>query len=202
MMHSTDKLAEALRDAGLSGMADKARAGYYHDFLSPLATPSLQLRHDLKVFVDAPSASAETRNAATLILARHMTGEFDATKEESDDWAASPEGMQIMAALLPPPEEPAPPAPPAPDVPTQVARLALRVEGDFWVAYLAPAYGMKGAKVLATILMTAVIDPRHKLAFMALMRNVVGDIIEANTGHRPIWPAPDGVTAPEAERRS
>jgi hypothetical protein len=199
-MHSTEKLAEALRGAGLTSMALKAKAGYYHDFLSPLDTPCLQLAQDLRAFVDAPSASAETRSAAALVLGRHMAGEFDATKEESDAWAASPEGMKTMAALIPPLAEPEPPATPAPDLPTQIARLALRVEGDFWVAYLAPAYGMQGATVLAKVLMTAVADPRHKMAFMALMRNVVGDIIEANTGHRPIWPQPEGRPADERER--
>lgn len=90
-MHTKDILAHELTKAGLPEMAAKAATGYYHDFLSPLATPCLQLASDL--------AKVGTPAALTL-RARHMNGEFDATKEESDDWAASPEGKAAFGQLL------------------------------------------------------------------------------------------------------
>ena len=79
--------AEALRSAGLATMAQKASEGYYDDFLSPLATPALQLDLDL-------AYAARNGNAAA--------GEGDATEEESKAWAASPEGQEAMKAILTP----------------------------------------------------------------------------------------------------
>jgi hypothetical protein len=90
-MHSKDFLAQELRKAGLPDMAAKAATGYYHDFLSPLATPCLQLAEDL--------AKAGTPEALAL-RSRHLNGEFDATKEESDDWAASADGQAAYGQLM------------------------------------------------------------------------------------------------------
>lgn len=90
-MHTKDILAGELRKAGLPEMAAKAAEGYYHHFLSPLATPCLQLAADL-AGVGSPAAIA-LRN-------RHFNGEFDATKEESDDWAASPDGRDTFGRLI------------------------------------------------------------------------------------------------------
>lgn len=74
-MHTKDFLAGELRKAGLEDMAAKAETGYYHDFLSPLATPAIQLASDL----------AEAGTPAALALrVRHMNGEFDASDEEGD----------------------------------------------------------------------------------------------------------------------
>jgi hypothetical protein len=90
-MHTKDKLAAELEKAGLYDMALKARGGYYHDFLSPLDFPDLQLAKDLTA-VGTPAALA-LRN-------RHLAGEFDASKEESDEWAASPEGQDVFRRLV------------------------------------------------------------------------------------------------------
>lgn len=88
--HTKDILAEELLKAGLLDMSLKARAGYYHDFLSPLATPCLQLAKDLQA-IGTPAALALRR--------RHLNGEFDASKAESDAWAASPDGQAAMRML-------------------------------------------------------------------------------------------------------
>lgn len=89
-MHSKDILAEELIKAGLPEMAAKAAEGYYHDFLSPLACPELQLDSDL---VSVGTA------AALALRARHHAGEFDATRQESDEWANSPEGQAAFRSL-------------------------------------------------------------------------------------------------------
>lgn len=93
-MHSKDKLAEALRDAGLPGLADLAAQGHYHDFLSPLATPAMQLAHDLEVAIRGGNAKAGK------LLERHMNGEFDATDAEADEWAVSQDGVATFRSLL------------------------------------------------------------------------------------------------------
>jgi len=55
--HTKDFLAQELRAAGLDAMADKAAAGFYHDFESPLVLPEMQLAHDLHA-VGTPAAMA------------------------------------------------------------------------------------------------------------------------------------------------
>lgn len=100
-MHTKDILAAELRKAGLTAMADKAATGYYHDFLSPLDTPCVQLAHDLSTFANAPSLSEPRRLEVRTLLARHMNGEFDASKEESEAWDASEEGKETFAKLKP-----------------------------------------------------------------------------------------------------
>jgi len=90
-MHTKDILAGELRKAGLHEMADKAATGYYHDFLSPLPMPEMQLAADL----------AEAGTPAALALrARHYNGEFDASLAESDEWAESAAGAEAYDALL------------------------------------------------------------------------------------------------------
>lgn len=91
--HTKDKLADALREAGLNDMADRAATGYYHDFLSPLETPCLQL--DRELYKAAQSGNTE----AAEVRRRHHNGEFDASIEESDEWAKSPDG-QLAHMLL------------------------------------------------------------------------------------------------------
>lgn len=90
-MHTKDILAAELTKAGLPEMAEKAATGYYHDYLSPLAMPCMQLAEDL--------AKAGTP-AALALRARHINGEFDATKEEGDEWAASPDGQETFSRLV------------------------------------------------------------------------------------------------------
>lgn len=92
-MHTKDFLAQELRKAGLHEMAKKAETGYYHDYLSPLAMPCLQL--------DADLAMAGTPEALAL-RARHHKGEFDASKAESEEWMASEDGKETFAELLGP----------------------------------------------------------------------------------------------------
>lgn len=89
-MHTKDILAEALRKAGLLSMSIMAAQGYYHDFLSPLDMPCQQLAADL--------AKAGTP-AAMALRARHLNGEFDASKEESDEWASGPDGQEAFRSL-------------------------------------------------------------------------------------------------------
>jgi hypothetical protein len=88
---------------------------------------------------------------------------------------------------------------PAPTGHAQVGRLALREEGDNWVAYYALQGTMKDALYLGSIRMGAVlVNPARKQAFIDLMRDLVGDLIEQATGVRPAWGGLEN--APEHER--
>ena len=88
--HTKDILAGELAKAGLFDMAARASHGYYHDFLSPLAFPCQQLAADLE---------AAGTPAALALRARHLNGEFDASPEESEEWARGPEGQAAIASL-------------------------------------------------------------------------------------------------------
>lgn len=89
-MHTKDVLATELRKAGLDAMADKAAEGYYHDFLSPLVFPEMQLLEDLDIGTPAAIALRE----------RVVNGEFDASAEESAEWSQSPEAQQMFRMMF------------------------------------------------------------------------------------------------------
>jgi len=78
-------------------------------------------------------------------------------------------------------------------------RLALRVEGEWWNAYVAHAGTMDGAHKVGSILMVAVRDNEaRKKAFMKLMQDVMSDVLKEATGLRPLWF--EAQAAPEHER--
>lgn len=65
-----------------------AREGHYDDYRSPLALPEIQLVRD--------ALAADLEDVAALAV----LGAFDATKAESDAWAASPDGQATFTELL------------------------------------------------------------------------------------------------------
>jgi len=77
-------------------------------------------------------------------------------------------------------------------------RLALRVEGDNWNAYVADEGTMEGARLIGSIKMACVQKAARKEAFMALMRSVLQDLITDAVGVKPVWGKPQ--RAPESER--
>ena len=85
-----ERLALALDTAGAPPkMIAAARAGRYDDFRSESPTPIMDLVSDL--------------NAIGLrdIAERAANGEFDATPEEADAWAASPAGQAVLGSIGP-----------------------------------------------------------------------------------------------------
>jgi hypothetical protein len=81
----------------------------------------------------------------------------------------------------------------------QIGRLAMREEGGFWVAYYAHNQTMELAQELGRISMAVIVErPERKDAFLALMREVVGDLLEGILGARPTWKEPR--PAPDRER--
>lgn len=106
--HTTVKLARALGEIpGVpEAMIERARSGYYHDFMSPLAMPEFQLVADLRELASRPATPRASRPLLRDMAKRVIDGEFDATKAESDEWMRSSEGQEAMAALTglaPPP---------------------------------------------------------------------------------------------------
>lgn len=101
-MNSSRKLQLALEDMALAAtnlqrkrdiwnMSVMAGRGYYSDFNSPLDTPCIQLVADLR------------EQGLHELAQRAIDGEFDATKEESDEWAKSEDGQRTIRGLVNPP---------------------------------------------------------------------------------------------------
>lgn len=73
-----------------------------------------------------------------------------------------------------------------------LARLAMRVDGDMWIAYFAPVDTMDGAVILGAINIGMIIGhPHRKKAFLDLMRDLIADRIEEALGSRPMWYEPE-----------
>jgi hypothetical protein len=88
---TTERLARALEAAGApQDMINMARAGYYDDFKSDHATPIVLLVQDAQAI------------GLKDIVDRAIDGEFDATKEEGDEWMQSPEGQEVLQSFLGP----------------------------------------------------------------------------------------------------
>jgi hypothetical protein len=103
--HTSAKLVRALRElptlAVPPAMIRRAEEGYYHDYLSPLAFPELALVNELGALANHPSRATTGAGLALIGLRqRVIDGDFDASKAESDAWAASPEGQAAWAELL------------------------------------------------------------------------------------------------------
>lgn len=97
-MRTRDRLAGELRKvaeksgehaAKYEAFAKRAETGEFDDYADTYACPITQLYMEL-------SAAGFTKFAA-----RVASGEFDATKEESDEWARSPSGQEAARQLSP-----------------------------------------------------------------------------------------------------
>ena len=109
--HTTVRLVRALGEIpGVpQEMIKRAGDGYYHDFLSPLAMPEVQLVADLRGLAKLPVTPRDSRPLLAKLALAVIDGEYDASAEESEAWAASPEGRQAFAELAKPIVRPGPP---------------------------------------------------------------------------------------------
>lgn len=96
-----DYLGRVLDQAGLEGMAERARLGHFDDFHAPAEVASgaelIRLVAELRIWAKTDPDRAE-QCAAIENAARR--GEFDATRAESDRWAASLDGQRTMGELV------------------------------------------------------------------------------------------------------
>lgn len=102
-MRTRDKLADELRKIAkqatphnaekYEAFAKRAETGEFDDYATPSDAahicPITQLHAEL------------TAAGLTKFAARVANGEFDATKEESDEWVRSPEGQEAFKRLSP-----------------------------------------------------------------------------------------------------
>lgn len=109
-----DYLGRVLDEAGLPEMAERARLGHFDDFHAPAGVADglemvrlvAELRGEARKVTD-PAGNplrAETRTLRrerfAVIENAVRRGEFDATKAESERWAASKDGQDTFRELL------------------------------------------------------------------------------------------------------
>jgi hypothetical protein len=80
----------------------------------------------------------------------------------------------------------------------EMGRLAMREEGEWWVAYFAAKYTMDKAIELGRLHMRLASIPERKATFLGLMRDGVSDVMMDVYGNRPEWGGAH--SAPEHER--
>lgn len=86
---TTERLALALEQAGApASLVAQARAGQFDDFRSSSATPISDLVRRCRQL------------GLTDVAKRAIAGEFDATKEEAEEWMRSPEGQRTMRGVV------------------------------------------------------------------------------------------------------
>jgi len=98
-MRTRDKLAKELREVAVKASPEnaakyeafskRAETGEFDDYADTYVCPITQLYSEL------------TAAGFTKFAARVANGEFDATKEESDEWARSPSGQDAAKNLSP-----------------------------------------------------------------------------------------------------
>jgi hypothetical protein len=97
-----DYLGRVLDWAGLPDMARRAREGHFDDFQAPAEVASgaelIRLVAELRIEARTVAPLQRERFAAIENAARR--GEFDATKAESDRWAASKSGQDTLSRLV------------------------------------------------------------------------------------------------------
>jgi len=77
-MFTKDRLTQDLEKVGApTKMIEWARNGFYDDFESPVATPIMRLVEDCE------------ENGLENIALAALNGEYDATKEEAEEWFKS-----------------------------------------------------------------------------------------------------------------
>ncbi len=81
----------------------------------------------------------------------------------------------------------------------ELGRLAMRVEGDWWVAYCAKINTMDGAIELGRIRMTVAEVPAIKAATLEYFKLVFSKMFQGATGLKLDWPTAER-PAPEHEK--
>ena len=99
MERTRDRLAAELRK--VAAIASSANAEKYEAFAKRAETGEFDDYADTYVCPITQLYSELTAAGFTKFAARVAAGEFDATKEESDEWARSPSGQEAAKHLSP-----------------------------------------------------------------------------------------------------
>jgi hypothetical protein len=100
---TNEYLARVLTAAGLDDMATRARAYHFDDFRAPddidCGDNMIRLHHELLSI--STKSTRDQRLRLRVIANAVVEGEFDSTKEESEQWAKSFEGLETVKEFGP-----------------------------------------------------------------------------------------------------
>lgn len=95
-------LGRVLDELGFASMARRARAGHFDDYFAPPEVADgmeiLRLYNELRGKLSVVRKADRPRVQAVMEAVK--VGEFDATRAESDRWAASKDGQDTLRMLL------------------------------------------------------------------------------------------------------
>lgn len=92
---TAERLAQALRDAHLYQLADRAQTGEFDDYRSEHAFPLITLTNELKA-----ASTPQNHRQVKALIEDVKQGRFDSTREEARAWAESDEGREFMRQLM------------------------------------------------------------------------------------------------------
>lgn len=101
-MRTSDKnLHDALLEAGLPDLAARAAKSEWNDYFGKGAMNIHDLVGELDQVRSRLAVAADPlAERIDVLIDRAMHGDFDATKAEADEWAASDEGKQAFRDLM------------------------------------------------------------------------------------------------------
>lgn len=97
MRASNKVLHDALTELGFPDLAKRAAAGEWSDYFGPHAMPQ---HHLIGVLMGRMKDFPSKAKDILAVIERTKTGDFDATKEEADEWGASAEGQELFRELM------------------------------------------------------------------------------------------------------
>lgn len=95
-------LARVLDDLGAADLATKARRYHFDDYFCPESVDDGANINRLVAEVRdwSRSCTRDQRERAKAVIEAAVGGEFDGTREESEQWARSEDGQQVFRALV------------------------------------------------------------------------------------------------------
>jgi hypothetical protein len=80
-------------------LINQARAGYYHDYMSPIPMPDVQLVCDLRELNERIAATHGVHGMLNNLTSEVIDGKFEATVKEGEDWLLSDAGQAALKQL-------------------------------------------------------------------------------------------------------
>lgn len=80
-------------------LINQARAGYYHDYMSPIPMPDVQLVCDLRELNTKIETPVGVRGMINNLTSEVIDGKFEATLKEGEDWLLTDAGQAALASL-------------------------------------------------------------------------------------------------------
>ena len=80
-------------------LINQARAGYYHDYMSPIPMPDVQLVCDLRELNERIPTPGGVHGMIGNLTSEVIDGKFEATVKEGEDWLLSDAGQAALKSL-------------------------------------------------------------------------------------------------------